>query len=686
MFYNILIPMAGEGSRFGYKFKPLLKLDDRTFIEHVLDSFIVYNESILYYYFIITKEQEEKYNVSQSLNIIFNKIKHKIKILYLAKKTDGPYQSIINGIREKIDNVIICDCDHKIIINPIIELLETNKDIDIIIPIWDIKPSEYNNWGKVLVDNNVNINYYEKENVLCKNNEKLYGIIGCYYFKSTTLLDFKAPYINMSNFFKSKLYTNLNIINCKINDAYFFGTPKMVEQYIEIRRTYENVICDIDGVLFKHNPHSNTNEDDITLIGNCSDKLLEWKKQNKKIILMTARSKNTEKDLIQLLKNKNIYYDELIMGVNPGTRYVVNDIKPSHIFTKQAVVINLIRDNGITHLNLEENINNNINIIQKLKGGSFSTTYLLENDNKKIIKKYIIKTNEDIEHYYKLKRQCDDLKRFNYYCNNIVPNILNEVDTSFDYYYDMNYLENYEQLNMFNSTIQKKVTICVLDKLNKNIYCYKKELNEYEKKKFMDDYLNNKIYCKLDKFEKSCNIMDYLINSNQIQINGDKYYGLRRILKEINVYNYSPNFLCPIHGDLTYENILYNYSNDDIKLIDMEGSQYVDTPLFDLGKLFQSVVSQYEVWSNLDNIILDDNINNLKCNDTYFNNDKDISFLLEKFKTVLMIDNIELINKYGIFYMGNIFIRFIPFRLKVNKNQGIFALIMAIVWFNKLNI
>ena len=80
--------------------------------------------------------------------------------------------------------------------------------------------------------------------------------------------------INMSNFFKSKLYTNLNIINCKINDAYFFGTPKMVEQYIEIRRTYENVICDIDGVLFKHNPHSNTNEYYITLIGNCSDKLL----------------------------------------------------------------------------------------------------------------------------------------------------------------------------------------------------------------------------------------------------------------------------------------------------------------------------------------------------------------------------------------------------------------------------
>ena len=37
---NIIIPMAGESSRFNYKFKPFMLLDNKTFIEHVLDSFI----------------------------------------------------------------------------------------------------------------------------------------------------------------------------------------------------------------------------------------------------------------------------------------------------------------------------------------------------------------------------------------------------------------------------------------------------------------------------------------------------------------------------------------------------------------------------------------------------------------------------------------------------------------------
>ena len=56
--------MAGEGSRFNYKFKPFIKLDDRTFIEHVIDSFILYDSIITCYYFIITNEQEKIYNVT----------------------------------------------------------------------------------------------------------------------------------------------------------------------------------------------------------------------------------------------------------------------------------------------------------------------------------------------------------------------------------------------------------------------------------------------------------------------------------------------------------------------------------------------------------------------------------------------------------------------------------------------
>lgn len=685
MNFNVIIPMAGEGSRFNYKFKPFIKLDDRTFIEHVLDSFVCYDDIIECYYFIVTREQEDLYNVTSKLQELFPEINKKIKVVCLTNNTKGPYQTVINAIGNNLNNVFICDCDHKVIINPMMLQLLQNDTPDVLVPIWEINEKEHSNWGKVVINNENNkiLNYYEKEHIQYKESEKIYGIIGCHFFKSTSLLDYTVPYINMSDFFKNNL--SLNQKTCKINEAFFFGTPQMVEKYIDLRRNYENIICDIDGVLFKHSPNSNTVYADNVLIKNCSDKLFEWKTQNKRIILMTSRSKTTRLSLEKMLKDKNIYFDELIMGANPGTRYIINDVKPSHVFTKQAVAINLIRDSGIESIVCNENQNNTISIVKLLKGGSFSSNYLLEQNGKKFVRKYIIKTSETMEHYNRLKRQCDDLKRFYYYFENLVPQIINEHDSSYDYFYDMTYFENYEQLDCFDKEVQQKAVAMIMDKINNNVYCYKKPLNEKEQNQFMDDYLKEKIFCKLDKFEKDCSIMKYLINQPEISVNGKTYYGLREVLNKLNVYNYNPTFVCPIHGDLNFENILYNFAKDDVIVIDMEGSRYVDTPFFDLGKIFQSVVSKYEVWSKIEDVVINDHINDLKCIDDYFSYDKnDVQFVTDIFSKILNTSNYEFIIRSGIFYMANYFIRFIPFRLKVGRNHGVFAMIMAIVWFNKL--
>ena len=685
---NVLIPMAGEGSRFDYKFKPLIKLDDRTFIEHVLDFFLLYDDNIIGYHFIITQEQENNNNVTKIISKLFPKILNKIKIHILINKTYGPYQTIVKGIGKinNIENVFICDCDHKINIFPIINYLLNNINIfDIIIPIWNITKEEHGNWGKLVVDeNNKIINYYEKENVSIEKNNIIYGIIGCYFFKTLSILNFDSIYINITDFLKNN--SNLNINTCKIKEAYFFGKPECVDKYIKMHRNYENIICDIDGVLIKHNSHSNTNLNDNIFIDNCSNKLLEWKNSHKKIILMTSRSKNTKNELITLLKINNIYFDELIMGVNPGTRYVINDIKPSNIFTKQAFEINVIRDKGISNILCNENLNNNIIIIKKLKGGSFSNTFLLEQNNNLFVRKYIVKSEENMEHYFRLKRQTDDLKRLNYYHDNLVPKILNEEDSNFHYFYDMEFLKNYKQLDCFDKTIQKKAVIQIMEKMNSYVYCYKKMLTIEEQIKFMDDYLNEKIYCKLHKFEKECNVMNYLINSKEVTINGVNYFGLRKIFYKLNIYNnFNPTFICPIHGDLNFENILYNDSNDNVMIIDMEGSRYVDTPLFDLGKLFQSLVSNYESWSKITNIIINEDTTNLICINDYFDfNINNIDFVLNIFKKILNNDDNDKIIRNGIFYMANYFIRFIPFRLKIDKKQGMFAMIMAIVWLNKI--
>ena len=675
--------MAGESSRFNYKFKPFLYLDNKRFIEHCIDSFLPYNSIINTFTFIITQQQEEDYKVINTIQNIFYNIKDKLNIIQIEKKTRGPYQTILVALKHLPDykNIIICDCDHHINIKPIIEKINNKFSDDIIIPVWDIEYEEQYRWGKIVINKLTNeiVKICEKEIVEYDDNMDIFGMIGCYYFKSTQILCKNLECNNMSDFFKTSKH---KLTTIKIKDAYFFGDPLMVEETIKKRRHQESVFCDVDGVLLKHKPNSNDNIEDNIILGNCVETINKWKEENKKIIICTSRPKNTIQTFSELLRKININYDELIMGLNPGPRYIINDIKPTNIFVKQAREVNLIRDEGINDIKLNESNKYNIEIIKMFKGNSACKTYLLKEGSHKFVRKYIIKKKNTYEHYEKLNRQCDDLKRFKYYDNTLVPNILRENDSNFDYYFDLEYFENNKQLDTYNEDIQFNILNIVVEKLIRNVYCYKKEIDN----NFMEKFMNNKIYPKLQQFEKECDIMNYLINSKCIKINNYNYKGLRYVLESIDINNYMGKYVHPIHGDLTLENILYDKDENNIKLIDMDGSRYVDSCLLDLGKIFQSIVSKYKEWNVIDNVIFDEDINNLTCLDNYFH-EKQNKFLKYKnicdiFNSLLNNDNWYKTFKQGIFYMATYFIRFVQFRRQINNQHGIFAIIMAINWLN----
>lgn len=64
---KLIVPMAGRAERFGGAFKPLLKKGDQYFIELVLASFTKLREEITEVCGICTTEQEELYQISNSL-------------------------------------------------------------------------------------------------------------------------------------------------------------------------------------------------------------------------------------------------------------------------------------------------------------------------------------------------------------------------------------------------------------------------------------------------------------------------------------------------------------------------------------------------------------------------------------------------------------------------------------------
>ena len=681
MILNVLFPMAGESRRFDYKFKPFLYLDNRRFIEHTLEPFIKHDNLINTYNFIITEEQEKENNVKNKLKEIFSEISDKINIFIIPIKTPGPYQTILSAIKIgfNINNIIVCDIDHSIDITPIIDKI--NSINDIIIPIWNIHDNEHQNWGKVILKNKIIHKFCEKEIIKQEENQDVYGIIGCYFFRTLELFQHNNDFINLSDFFGTYFKT-LNIDFVNIKNAYFYGTPEMVENTIKLRRKFGTVFCDVDGVLLKHSNNSNDSPEDNIIIGECIQKLNKLKEENNKIILVTARPIKTKKTFQKLLNTFEIPYDDIVMGLNPGPRYLINDIKPSNPFVKQAIGLNIIRDFGIENLQLNEANNYNIEIIKKFKGNSFSNTYLLKSNDKYFVRKHIIKNIKTQEHCERLKRQCDDIKRFYHYNQELVPKVLNECDNNYDYYIDIEYLEDYKQLDEYNEDIQYDVLHKLIKIMEKDVYCYRKKNNSIN---FIEDFFETKIYPKLTEFENECEIMNYLINNNKVKINGKMYYGLRTVFEKLNIHNFNTEWINPIHGDLTLENILYDSENEKIKIIDMEGSRYVDSCYFDLGKIFQSIVSKYKEWNVVENVIINTDISNLSCIDGYFDYDYEkYKPICNLFAKIMDVEDTKTIFNKGIFFMSTYFIRFVQFRRKISDDHGIFAIIMAIVWLNNI--
>ena len=85
MYVNILIPLAGKGSRFKDKFdkpKPLILFENKPMIQHVIESIKIEGT----YIFIIQKS----HNINNELSNLLKKICNKCEIVEIDYYTDGP--------------------------------------------------------------------------------------------------------------------------------------------------------------------------------------------------------------------------------------------------------------------------------------------------------------------------------------------------------------------------------------------------------------------------------------------------------------------------------------------------------------------------------------------------------------------------------------------------------------------
>lgn len=145
----------------------------------------------------------------------------------------------------------------------------------------------------------------------------------------------------------------------------------------------------------------------IKVLEGATKKLREWYDEGYYIVLTTARnSLNREYLESQLLRN-NIEYDKLIMDLSSGPRVVINDRKPSEFLRPSARAFEVKRNDGI--LDLEVSIPH-VNIIERMKGGSFADTLLVEHEDQRYVRKTASKSENLELGYIKLKKQANELK------------------------------------------------------------------------------------------------------------------------------------------------------------------------------------------------------------------------------------------------------------------------------------
>ena len=672
---NVIFPIAGDGMRFGGDiFKPFLDATEKKFIELAQEPFQIFsNQFETTYYFIYRQDQEDIFAVSKTLAKLFPTLN--VQCVILPEKTKGPLETLQKGVKQADIRGIsfICDCDHMIRVQPFQKILNQTTIPDITIPVWDITDEEQSSWAKVSLSlNNEILSYHEKELVPYSPLYKVKGIIGCYLFNNIeVLLKFESEQGNLTEIFKNTLQANLTTSTINIEQAEFFGTPEQLIHFRFLRARKYTFFVDIDGVLFylpKHVPYEAT---DTQVLPGSLEKLKEWKRQGHRIVLTTGRETTRREKLIKQLTDLQVPYDDLVTGTNSGTRIIINDKKPYCPFHKMAIAVQLQRNQGMGGIFIEDTPD----LLKSLKGGSFASVFLIKKNKKLVVRKYLEKSKENQIHYETLKRQVDDLKRFQYYSPGLVPNILEVYESPDEYYFDMEYLEHFDELVMFPyETVEQKLPK-IIERLKTDIYCYRKQIDG---KKWLNDFLQEKIFAKYEMIEAIDTTFYKLVNNDYVLINGKKVKGLRYYFKTHKTSMY-PSYVSPIHGDLTLENILYNPMTDEFKLIDQSGSRYVDPYEFDVAKLLQSLLAKYSEWDTLDSLCNCTETNEFAINEHLLDFQKEkYMFFLKEFDT----DTDTLFQK-GVFFLSMYLIRMIPFLLKKSKQHAYTGLLLSLYYLNE---
>lgn len=234
---NIVIPMAGAGSRFklaGYNVpKPFIEFENKMMIEHVLSSFDKLDAN-----FILVLQ--EKFLTEQKEQLQKLKSKYELQFVTVPKLTMGAAITALASHRTINVNydILFADSDNIFAPNDILNFINYSRNHDLSGSLLTINSNKHCYSYVKVGDNGEFIETKEKEVI------SNHAITGCYYFKKVN--DFRDAVIDLvidsdlskGEFYMSNVYNHLKKFTKKIGvyDIEHFdcvGTPEQLNAYIQ---------------------------------------------------------------------------------------------------------------------------------------------------------------------------------------------------------------------------------------------------------------------------------------------------------------------------------------------------------------------------------------------------------------------------------------------------------------------
>ncbi len=676
---TVIFPMAGQAAHAGYKFKPFIELSDEPVIAAVVRPFLKWESAVDRFLFVTLAEQDAEFSVGDRLRSMFPQLK--LDVVCLDRPTQGPAQTLAATVAQRniTGPAIVCDSDHSIDVDPLFTEILADRAGACMFPIWSLRGENLKSWSVAACSADLRVTAIAEKELPTASGD-FFGVVGCYYFEeiSGTAEVVRSRSLNyLSQAIKELIAAGKRVRGVKIERAEFFGDARGLREARARRDRFPGTIfCDLDGTVIEHQNEPRYDRPLQPLPGS-KEKIAQWMDEGFLVVLTTARPESEQQQLEQALREQGVPFHRLNMGLPSGPRYIINDRKPSAILVPQVVSYEISRNEGIDHISIPSVAPT---VLKRFNGASFADTLLVEDDEKRFVRKRVLKRDHLTLGYAKLKNQYRTLERFAHF-GDVVPALYGDHDNSLEYFYDMEYLSRHQSLTRLSSTEQQQALAKLLGVFQERVYGVKTSTNASGSDWLLTHYAR-KIFPKLEAVQ-SHPVLGRLVNAAEIHINDKTYPSLNEMFSTVverrATQCLAPKWLSAVHGDLTFENVLYRPG--DVRVIDMDGGDFLDAPELDLGKLFQSLIGRYEEWAHTDAKLweqTDDGHIVLKL--TLQPPDEAIQRLCVDYWSQIFSCSRDQAYLKGLFYMGLHLIRMIPFRLRVSEEQAFFALALAVKW------